>query len=478
MLNCGLTSSVARASSLALLWSIIPAASSHAIPQKTHTVELRELNVLPWPLPTVMPGANHLLGRQLNTVCGYVGGNPDLPATCSAGSHCAIDVEHGVVGCCPDGGPCTQGVYTGCVDGNSDPQTEINPYVYTCGGGNVCYQNQFAGGYHQYGCGSASDLATTVAMSASGKQTLDLTSISLEFTATATSLSEPTTLGTKSSSKSDSSTTSSLKTTSSKTSSTGTAGTSSDSNPTSTGGANGGDGDKDNANDEAPKDSNNSPPIGAIVGGTVGGVALLALLALLAIFLIRRRKEPLRDGPQGEPKFSSSDDSDNTNVFTPLHPTHEMDRSFAQTYMNPVLPGDAVYEKNRHHPGMEPAREVSPNDYVSPITIDEQVMAGGRGRDMETDQQPLREPENAFGYNGALSAIYELDDDPQGTLQAAQNRSVQPEGPLSEPQDHDPTSDSYESAIDPYTNPYRGRRGTDSGSFWQQNRRTTKDEWI
>uniref|UniRef100_A0A8H7TTX6 Hydrophobin n=1 Tax=Bionectria ochroleuca TaxID=29856 RepID=A0A8H7TTX6_BIOOC len=267
MLNCGLTSSLARASSLALLWSIIPAASSHAIPLKTHTVELRELNVLLWPLPTVMPEANHLLGRQLNTVCGYVGGNPDLPATCSAGSHCAIDVEHGVVGCCPDGGPCTQGVYTGCVDGNSDPQTEINPYVYTCGGGNVCYQNQFDGGYHQYGCGSASDLATTVAMSASGKQTLDLTSISLEFTATATSLSEPTTLGTKSSSKSDSSTTSSLKTTSSKTSSTGTTGTtgttgsSSDSNPTSTGGANGGDGDKDNANDEAPKDSNNSPPL-------------------------------------------------------------------------------------------------------------------------------------------------------------------------------------------------------------------------
>ncbi|KAJ9136511.1 hypothetical protein NKR23_g9895 [Pleurostoma richardsiae] len=126
------------------------------LPPQTRTVDHRQLDVIAWPpLPTSPPidlaHLNELRRRQdTNTVCGFIGGDPGLPATCSAGSHCVLDTEHGAVGCCPNGQEtCTTGVFTGCVDFNSGPQTEINPYVFTCQGSDVCYRNVFDGGFFQ-----------------------------------------------------------------------------------------------------------------------------------------------------------------------------------------------------------------------------------------------------------------------------------------------------------------------------------------
>ncbi|KAG7287374.1 hypothetical protein NEMBOFW57_006885 [Staphylotrichum longicolle] len=53
----------------------------------------------------------------------------------------------------------------------SGPQTEVNPYVFSCAGGSVCYRNMFDGGFSQWGCGTASDQAATVVNSASGLTT-------------------------------------------------------------------------------------------------------------------------------------------------------------------------------------------------------------------------------------------------------------------------------------------------------------------
>ncbi|KAL1843047.1 hypothetical protein VTJ49DRAFT_3182 [Mycothermus thermophilus] len=170
-----------RPMALLLVSSILQLTSAHTAPrlprktpEPTVTIPHRLLNVESWPLrPTPPPGA-HLFAfrrRQLeyNTVCGYIGGDAALPATCGAGSHCVVDTEHNVVGCCPDGiDSCTAGVFTGCVDANSGPQTEVNPYIYSCAGSDVCYMNVFEGGYSQFGCGTASDLAATVLNSASG----------------------------------------------------------------------------------------------------------------------------------------------------------------------------------------------------------------------------------------------------------------------------------------------------------------------
>ncbi|OTB13956.1 hypothetical protein K445DRAFT_142780 [Daldinia sp. EC12] len=180
--------------------------SGHVLPRQTKTVELHELNVVPFPRPTEAPVllSDLLLRRQgQNTVCGFIGGDPNLPATCSAGSHCVLEQDHGVVGCCPDGGSCSTGIFTGCVDRNSDLQTEINPYVYTCQGSDVCYRNRFAGGYFQFGCGTASSLGTTVETSVDGMTSLVFEETAVSLTALPSVLTEPTSIGSQPSSATD-----------------------------------------------------------------------------------------------------------------------------------------------------------------------------------------------------------------------------------------------------------------------------------
>ncbi|CAJ2512423.1 Uu.00g054380.m01.CDS01 [Anthostomella pinea] len=307
-----------------LLSAVFGLSDGHALPRQTKTVEFHELDVVPFPpLPTDAPlSPFELLRRQESTVCGYIGGNSDLPATCSAGSHCVLDNLNGVVGCCPNGGTCTAGVFTGCVDGNSAPQTEINPYVYTCQGANVCYQNQFAGGYSQYGCGTASDLGTTVQTSADGASTalaLDHTTVSQ--TATPISLSEPTTIGSHSPTSTDSSSTTgatssgaSSTSSSPSTSSTSSTSTSTTSSPTPSSTESTSSTSSDPANLESSTTSpsataapagdtaaSSSNHTGAIVGGTVGGAAALVLLIALAVLCLRKRRKDNRQGPRPTP---------------------------------------------------------------------------------------------------------------------------------------------------------------------------------
>ncbi|KAK3307337.1 uncharacterized protein B0T15DRAFT_574142 [Chaetomium strumarium] len=282
-----------RPTALLLLSSLLELTSAYALfkvprqtPAPTITIPYRPLNVVSWPIqPTPPPGNRFALHRrQGNTVCGYIGGDSALPATCGAGSHCVLDTEHNVVGCCPDGAPsCTAGVFTGCVDGNSGPQTEVNPYVYSCTGGNVCYKNVFEGGFSQFGCGTASDLAATVMNSASGITTaLTRPTVSVSYTQSISTLSEPTTLGTITSKSisSESSTSSSSSATSSSLS-------------TSTVVANS----AATSSSAAAASTDSGPRTGAIVGGTIGGLAVLIALVALAFFFLRRRNANVRQGP-------------------------------------------------------------------------------------------------------------------------------------------------------------------------------------
>ncbi|EPE02343.1 hypothetical protein F503_03928 [Ophiostoma piceae UAMH 11346] len=295
----------------------------------TTTVPFRVLNVVSWPLPTgTSPPNPHL--RRSNTVCGYIGGNPDLPATCSAGSHCVLDSEHNAVGCCPDGSDsCTAGVYTGCVDG--DAATDSNPYVYTCSSGSYCYKNDFGAGYYQYGCGAASTLGQSVAAAASGKVSLALSSERVTFTGTYTAATEassstavsssspasstPSSLSSSSlvstssisTSSSASSTVSSSSFSSSSSSSSSTAESSSASSTTTSATS------KSSTSTAAKSTSthNSSDPsnldntgsgkdrAGVIIGATISGVAGLIALVSLAIFCVWKRRKARRDGYDG-----------------------------------------------------------------------------------------------------------------------------------------------------------------------------------
>ncbi|EFX05716.1 hypothetical protein CMQ_3785 [Grosmannia clavigera kw1407] len=269
--------------------SPLPAPAAVPPPAST-TVPHRLLSVVPWPRPTDGPAAtaadfagtalNELLRRDLNTICGYIGGNPDLPATCSVGSHCVLDTEHSAVGCCPDNAAsCTSGVYTGCLDGDSSTQNEVNPYVYTCSASSVCYKNEFSGGYYQYGCGSASDMGTTVAMSATGMSSLlDLSSLQVSFTETIQSSTSAPSASTKATAHSSASSASSA---SSSYSSSSTSPTSLSTPTTSS---------------KLPNSSDRDRA-GIIIGATISSVAgLIAILALLVFCFWKRRGGSRRKG--------------------------------------------------------------------------------------------------------------------------------------------------------------------------------------
>lgn len=303
---------------LLLLSSLVALTSAHVPRQTPTTIPHRPLNVAnypPLPAPTSPPldllALNELLRRQdTNTVCGYINGDASSAATCSAGSHCVKDADANVIGCCPNGvDTCTSGVYTGCVDANSGVQTEVNPYVFTCTQGNVCYSNVFEGGYSQFGCGTATDLAATVLASASGvPSAIVLTTAEISFTQSPSSLGTPTTLGTgsvsstsaatSSSSSAQSETTGTLTTitipspvtTTEATSMTGSSSTS------STGSA------ATAAPGTSTSDNSGSDHTGAIVGGSIGGVAALVGIAAIAAYLYRRRMAGnSRQGPGPRP---------------------------------------------------------------------------------------------------------------------------------------------------------------------------------
>lgn len=306
-----------RPTALLILSSLAHLTSAHLARQTPSVIPHRPLNVAaypPLPAPTSPPLDGHALSELLrrqndNTICGYINGASALPATCSAGSHCVVDADHGVVGCCPNGqDTCTSGVYTECVDPNSGPQTELNPYVFTCTGSNVCYQNTYEGGYSQFGCGTASDLAATVYESATnGNTAVTLTSADIMFTQSPSSLATPTTLGTdtRTASSSTSKSASSASTTTlsisaptttatgsdSATATSSTASSASTSSTTST----------PTAAPAASGDGTVSTHTGAIVGGSIGAAVALAGLIALFFFLRRRRAGNTRQGPGPRP---------------------------------------------------------------------------------------------------------------------------------------------------------------------------------
>ncbi|KAI1736768.1 hypothetical protein F4680DRAFT_451625 [Xylaria scruposa] len=323
------------ATAVLLLSAVFGLTDGHALPRQTKVVAYHELDVIPFPpIPTGEPlSPFDLRRRQENTICGYIGGNPDLPATCSLGSHCVLDAAVSMVGCCPNGVACTTGVFTGCVDRNSDPQTEINPYVYTCQGTDVCFMNNFAGGYSQYGCGTASSLGTTVQTSADGATAaLSIETVDVSLTESPSLLTAPTTIGSFASTETRSSqsdptvsptsissaSTSSITSTGSSISTTSLSTTSSTPETSTTSSTSTSHSTSKTRSSSSTISTHISSPTtgsptptatgsgsakqnqtGAIIGGVVGGAVAAISLVALVFFCLRRRNR--RTGPGPEP---------------------------------------------------------------------------------------------------------------------------------------------------------------------------------
>ncbi|POR35603.1 Uncharacterized protein TPAR_04201 [Tolypocladium paradoxum] len=414
------------AAALLVLSTLLRLTTGHVLPRETRTVQVRALNVVPWPsaAATPAPTSRAELRRrgQYNTICGYIGGDPALPATCMAGSHCAVDVDHGAIGCCPDGDKCTGGIFTGCVDMNSGPQTVKDPYIFTCSGKNVCYKNTFDGGYFQYGCGSASDLATSVATTASGRAPLQFSLMTLPLTATPTPLSSPTTIG--------SSTSLDTKTGSEPGSS-----TLASSSASATNGA------------LAPNKGDSNVNTGAIVGGAVGGFAFLVALITLGIFLWRRKKGNARRGPgpiQDTQYISPMADARHN--FEALPSSHEVSEAGLPQHVPPAHTNSDSISPESSDGDVGTARQPH---YLYDGAPPEGYMGIRRGdQDVDPDRVPLTREIDDFsqGFNSALQGIQE-DDSTQ------------------------PNSNSMGA--------YPGPRRSGGGILWQQNRRQARNPiWM
>ncbi|KAK4189479.1 hypothetical protein QBC35DRAFT_493298 [Podospora australis] len=474
-----------------LVSSILDLTSAHVLQQlprrtdaPTTTIPYHALTaVVSWPLRPTPPPRDlfALRRRQDNTICGYIDGSPDLPATCSAGSHCVLDTDANVVGCCPNGETaCTAGVFTGCVDANSGPQTEVNPYVFSCGGDSVCFKNVFEGGFSQFGCGTASDQGTVVVPSASGiSTTISYPTITASLTQSISTLSEPTTLGTltntdstRTSTSEVSSSTSSSASSSTDTSTTSTSSTSSEtstsstSSETSTSSSSSATSSTTAANEATNTDPTNAPAAspasepnrtGAIVGGTIGGLAVLIALVALIAFLIRRRQNS-RDGPGQSPirgNISTPRPGPGTG-FSAISQDSDAFETGPGPEENPMFNNGGNTQAMRNVPGSNPhlsvntipmpfQNDVSPADDTSPYAYGGAGMAvsagasssrtsyppdygqyppihgiagtpvvhGGIDDRLESDQVPLTREIDDFsqGFSAALGRIGEEDEE-------------------------------------------------------------------
>ncbi|KAM4060456.1 hypothetical protein HRG_001986 [Hirsutella rhossiliensis] len=411
---------------LLVLAAVLRLSSAHVLPRELPPRESRSL-----PMPTLSARPSPLAATpaptrparlrerdSYNTVCGYIGGNPALPATCTEGSHCAVDVQHGVMGCCPDGHECTRGIFTGCVDKNSSPQTLRDPYVFTCQGGDVCYRNSFDGGFYQYGCGSASHLATDVASTAPGRDPLDVSHVTLALTATPTPLATPVVIGTLSSSasgaKSDPGQASSL-------------------SPAVPSAA---------AEAGAPPKDARSPNTAAIVGGTIGGVAALVLLLGLCIMLFRRKRGHGR-GPGQDTRYISPM-ADARHHFEPLPSSQSAGPETGAMRHRPLGSSNLAAAPDSDNSAAPQPKFLSdgapPNGAGKPR---------GPPRDLELDQVPLTR-----GVDGLSPGVR--------TTRAAS-----------------PENDNATLATDDSASSYRGPRRSGGGALWQQNRRQRRNlMWI
>ncbi|KAA8570838.1 hypothetical protein MFRU_011g01020 [Monilinia fructicola] len=252
-------------------------------------------------------------------VCGWIGGNLAQPVGCATGSSCIHDTSFGFVGCCPtssagaDPIPCTDGLYTTCIDHNSAGYASnslfVNNGVLSCPANSNCYKINYPQNYIQFGCGP-STANVTAATTFSGQATdlnLQIVYTGVTFNPTIT-IQNPSNFG--------AATLFSTSTTGSLTQSTASAvagkGSLTASAPEYT--------------SSAAAESKGSSNTGAIIGGIVGALVVIIGSSVVAFFLIHKKGNERKSSVHrdtGSPERSSKENFESVPNPKPFsYPVH------------------------------------------------------------------------------------------------------------------------------------------------------------
>ncbi|KAK1448372.1 hypothetical protein CCUS01_11780 [Colletotrichum cuscutae] len=276
-------------------------------------INLRYAPLAP-PKPTKPPSRNgtkisndDLKRRQaasVTSVCGYYNGDPAKARTADPGFGCRLDIDRGLWGFCPttviSAKDC--GLAGNCVDSRNCKsgcgKTGIAGLTtFTWGKAHrnhsatdrfcstVILEGGFEGGFSYIACGNAATVETLF------KEAINTTETPTSIIATTVSITPTDATTIQSTTATSSLTSSPTSTTSSGVSSSATQPTSPASQTTS-------------PTDGNKSSSDGSSNTGAIVGGVVGGVAIICVTVVVAIYIMRRNKRTTEEESQEKKRGS------------------------------------------------------------------------------------------------------------------------------------------------------------------------------
>ncbi|KAK4122737.1 hypothetical protein N657DRAFT_634745 [Parathielavia appendiculata] len=272
---------------------------AYAFPSPRPTDPYEALPFNGWsPRPTPAPDAHLLLGRRINlpetylvapdNTCGFINGNPKSAYECPDDDMQCVFIPTsgkvpGAAGCCKDDA-CDFRI--SCVEKadikDCDKACQADALTLKCtGAARFCGTVAFPGGVTDYYCSTKeAKSALTAQTTASGGKSRSMSTVK----PTSSSTSKKSSTSSTSSSSSSSLSASSSSSTSSGTSSSSTQSTSTPATDTAAASA---------ATSSAAPATSDAPstPTGAIIGGAVGGVAVIALIIFGAVFLRQNRKK-------------------------------------------------------------------------------------------------------------------------------------------------------------------------------------------
>ncbi|KAL8305392.1 hypothetical protein RB597_003772 [Gaeumannomyces tritici] len=224
------------------------------------------------PMPTAAPllPPRELLDKRsgTNNTCAFVSGSADIPLYCATSSGCVFHSQRKAFGCCPDRPSKSNQfceAWTTCLHSSEGTRLDVSNTggdTMWCGNSMYpsCVKHTFAEstlqGYSLWGCGKIATTDLVLRSATDGTSTTGTGGGGTRATGSSRSTNVIQGVG----------------------------GTDGDQGATSTPGSGGGGG------GGSGQTQDSGPPLGAIIGGAVGGFAALAILGFAIFFLVRRSR--------------------------------------------------------------------------------------------------------------------------------------------------------------------------------------------